>query len=307
MRRDTDHAVTGARMSWMRAMVRVVCLLAATVAGTLYLLALRAARLPAAGRIPRRWHRLCTKLLDMDMRVYGRPETEGPLLYVCNHASYLDVTALGAVVDASFIAKSDVARWPVIGPLCRLQNTVFIDRTVRTVQQQAALLSSRLEAGDSLVLFPEGTSNDGNYVRPFKSTLFRAADAACGDKRVKVQPVTIAYVRLDGLPMGRSLRPYVAWYGDMTLVDHLFRCFGIGRIGVDMIFHQAVDRSAYSSRKTLAQHCHTTISKGLSDALSGRLAPEYGAAVPPEGQRQSEPLPDLALPLPRALETVRDI
>ena len=288
-------------------MVRVACLIGATVAGTLFFVGLRAARLPAARRIPRRWHRLCTKLLDMDLRIHGRPETKGPLLFVCNHASYLDVTALGAVVDASFIAKSDIARWPVIGPLCKLQDTVFIDRTVRTVQQQASLIGSRLEAGDSLVLFPEGTSNDGNYVRPFKSTLFRAADAACGDKPVKVQPVTIAYVRLDGLPMGRSLRPYVAWYGDMTLVDHLFRCFGIGRIGVDVIFHEAVDRNAYSSRKTLAQHCHATISKGLSDALSGRLAPEYGAAVRSEGPRRSGTVPDLALPLPRALETVRDI
>ena len=241
------------------------------------------------------------------MRIYGRPETAGPVLYVCNHASYLDVTALGAVLDASFIAKSDVAGWPIIGSLCKLQDTVFIDRTVRTVQQQAALLTRRLEDGDNLILFPEGTSNDGNYVRPFKSTLFRVAEASCGERPVKVQPVTVAYVRLDGLPMGRSLRPYVAWYGDMTLVDHLFRCFGLGRIGVDVIFHDAVDRDAHASRKTLALDCHATISKGLSDALSGRLAPEYGPAIPQERPRRRGSLPELAAPPPRALETARDI
>src|SRR3546814_6911519 len=83
-------------------------------------------------------------------------------------------------------------------------------------------MTRRLEAGDDLVLFPEGTSGDGNRVLAFKSALFSVAERRPQGEPLTVQPVSIAYTRLDGLPLGRYLRPFFAWYGDMELGPHLW-------------------------------------------------------------------------------------
>jgi 1-acyl-sn-glycerol-3-phosphate acyltransferase len=266
-------------------------------------LALRASGLSHG--LPRLWHRLCCRLLVIDVRRYGAPEPSAPVLYVCNHASYLDVPVLGGLLDARFIAKSEVAGWPVIGALCRLQRTIFIERRQRCARGQPDALRRALLSGSSLILFPEGTSSDGNRVLPFKSALFAAADARPGGLEIKVQPVTIAYSRHGGLPMGRRLRPIFAWYGDMTLVGHLWGCLGVGGAGIDVVFHDAVRLSEFGSRKALARHCRSVVAQGLSDALSGRL-PVSGAD--PGGLR---PRPGgFALPVwpgGAILETAREI
>jgi 1-acyl-sn-glycerol-3-phosphate acyltransferase len=227
---------------------------------------------PLTQYVPQLWHRASCRLLGMDVRAYGIPAVAGPVLYVCNHASYLDVNVLGGLVDARFVAKAEVAQWPIVGALSRLTRTIFIERRARGVRSQSDELRRVLRSGASLVLFPEGTSSDGNRVLPFKSALFAAADAtAATGGEVKVQPVTIAYSRHRGLPMGRRLRPYFAWYGDMTLVGHLWECLGIGGAGIDVVFHDPVRLSQFASRKALAQHCHAQIAHGLSDALAGRM------------------------------------
>lgn len=190
---------------------------------------------------------------------------------MANHVSYLDVLVLGSIIDANFIAKSEVADWPVVGFLCRLQDTVFIDRRAQAIGGQHKVLSERLAAGGRLVMFPEGTSSDGSRTLKFKSALFEGARISRNGNPVRIQPVSLAYSRLDGAPMGRWLRPLFAWYGDMTLVDHLWRFLGLGRLGIDLVFHQPVLLQDFSSRKQLAAHCHRQVAKGLSDALRGRL------------------------------------
>jgi 1-acyl-sn-glycerol-3-phosphate acyltransferase len=269
------------------------------------ILAPRASRLAAglSHGLPRLWHRLCCRLLAIDVRCYGAPEPSGPVLYVCNHASYLDVPVLGGLLDARFVAKSEVAGWPVIGALCRLQRTIFIERRQRCARGQPDALRRALLSGSSLVLFPEGTSSDGNRVLPFKSALFAAADARPGGVEIKVQPVTIAYSRHGGLPMGRRLRPTFAWYGDMTLVGHLWGCLGAGDAGIDVVFHDAVRLSEFGSRKALARHCRSVVAQGLSDALSGRLpVPGPGGVHPRRGGFALPVWPGGAI-----LETAREI
>jgi lyso-ornithine lipid O-acyltransferase len=240
--------------------------------------------LPFVRHLPRLWHRLCCGLLTIDVRQAGIAAEGGPILYICNHASYLDVPVLGGLMDARFVAKAEVARWPVIGSLSMMQGTIFIERRAQGARQQPEELRHALRDGVSLVLFPEGTSSDGNRVLPFKSALFAAADAVVGGIEVRVQPVTIAYSRHRGVPMGRRLRPYFAWYGDMTLVGHLWTCLGFGGVGVDVVFHEPVRLSQFASRKELARHCHAQVARGLSDALSGRIAarpvPEAPVAAP---------------------------
>ena len=98
------------------------------------------------------------------------------MLFAANHISYLDITVLGSLLDASFIAKTEVAGWPLFGWLARLQRSVFIDRRARSTAHQRDSIAARLAAGEALILFPEGTSGDGNRLLPFKSALFSVAD-----------------------------------------------------------------------------------------------------------------------------------
>ena len=228
-------------------------------------------------RFARGYWRWMIRAAGFRIRVHGTIPESGPTLVVSNHASYLDILVLGSLLLGSFVSKSEVSRWPGIGFVTKLGRTVFIDRSRKGSTQQRNVVRERLEEGGILVLFPEGTSNDGNYVLPFKSTLFSVAETPVTDndgasKAVMVQPVTIAYSGLDGLPMQRAFRPFFAWYGDMTLMDHLYTALGLGNLTIDVIFHAPTSIENFSNRKTLSLHCQTVIQRGLGLALSGRLS-----------------------------------
>jgi 1-acyl-sn-glycerol-3-phosphate acyltransferase len=132
-------------------------------------------------------------------------------------------------------------------------------------------MQKRLEQGDNLILFPEGTSNDGNRVLPFKSALFGVAEKEIGGQPLTVQPVSISYIRLDGIPVGRRYRPYFAWYGDMEMAGHLWNVFGLGQTTVAIEFHQPVTIAQFASRKLLSAHCERVVAEGVSRAIHGRL------------------------------------
>src|SRR6266850_732404 len=122
--------------------------------------------------LPRFYHRWCCRLLGFRVRTIGRPTTQHPVLFAANHVSYADITVLGSLIAGSFIAKDEVAGWPLFGWLAKLQRSVFID-----------------------------------------------------------------YVRLDGMPVGRGFRPFVAWYGAMSMAPHLWRLLGLGTVDVVVEFH----------------------------------------------------------------------
>ena len=120
-----------------------------------------------ARRIPVAWHRLVRLLLGINVRVHGRPSDERPLLITANHASWLDITVLSGLMPISFIAKAEVAGWPVFGLFAKLQRTVFVDRTRRSQTGVVATeIAGRLKDGDAMVLFPEGTSNNATRCFP---------------------------------------------------------------------------------------------------------------------------------------------
>jgi 1-acyl-sn-glycerol-3-phosphate acyltransferase len=125
----------------------------------------------------------------------------------------------------SFIAKSEVAKWPVIGQFAPLQRRVFIDRGRKKAPAEVnSTVAHRLAEGDVIVLFAEGTTGDGTRLLPFRSSLVGAAQAALADPEVgpvRIQPLAIAYPRRNGLPVTRRERPEIAWYGDMELAPHL--------------------------------------------------------------------------------------
>jgi 1-acyl-sn-glycerol-3-phosphate acyltransferase len=226
-------------------------------------------RRPWTASLPRFYHRQCCRILGVRVRQVGQPSASRPILFAANHISYLDITVFGSLLPASFIAKSEVARWPLFGWLAQLQRSVFVDRRVRSTARQRDSIARRLADGDALILFPEGTSGDGNRILPFKSALFGVADAVPG---VRVQPVSIAYTRLDGMPIGRALRPLFAWYGTMTMAPHLWRVLGLGTVEVIVEFHPPTTLAECGSRKAVARYCEERVATGLAAALSGRRA-----------------------------------
>jgi 1-acyl-sn-glycerol-3-phosphate acyltransferase len=228
-----------------------------------------------ASRLPRAYHALCCRLLGIHIEVRGEVSGTHPTLFVANHLSYVDIPVLAAVIETSFIAKREVATWPLFGWLATLQRSVFVERRATGVHNERDDVAARLDQGDSLVLFAEATSSDGTRLKPFKSALFGVAQNEVNGRSVVVQPVTIAYTHLDEMPIGRAWRPLVAWYGEMEMMSHGWRLLGLGRLTATVIFHPPVSYAMFGSRKALAAHCERVIARGLSAAIGGReLGPE---------------------------------
>lgn len=228
-----------------------------------------AAKSKRARSFPLAYHRLICRLLGIRLVRRGTRSSHRPTLFVSNHTSYLDIEIMGAAIEGSFVSKAEVKGWPIFGWLAKLQRTIFVERADRAgAARQRDEIRRRLDDGDNLILFPEGTSGDGVHLLPFKSTLFAAAE----DERVTVQPVSVVYRLLDGIPLGRFYRPFFAWYGDMTMAPHLWKVLGLGQLTVVMTFHEPVRLKDFGSRKLLSEHCARIIAEGMGAALAGREA-----------------------------------
>ncbi len=242
-------------------------------------------------RFPHRYSRFLCRLFGIKITVVGEPVTGGGVLIVANHTSYLDIIALGGTAPVSFVAKSEVQGWFFFGLMAKLHRSVFVERQRRSQTGHSRdQLRERLIEGDALVLFPEGTSNDGNRVLPFKSALMGAAEAELGTdaagrpRYVPVQPVSLAYTGFQGLPMGRENRPLFAWYGDMDLVPHLWEAVTAGPIDLVIEFHPPMTVDSAGGRKALALKAEAIIRRGQAQALAGRIDEAPGAAHPaPDG------------------------
>lgn len=234
-----------------------------------------------AHRVPPLYHRGVCRLIGLEVVAHGTPLGDRPALYVANHASYLDIPILFTLLEGSFVAKLEVAGWPLFGMLARLADTVFVDRRASRSSAPRDQMRARLEAGGRLILFPEGTSSDGNRVLPFNSTFFSVAEQPIAGRPVPVQPVSIAYTRHHNLPMGRRERPFFAWYGGMGMAAHLWWLLCDGPATVEVAFHAPLSSADHPSRKGLAAACRAAVHEGVSRLLSGRvdtLAPARRAA-----------------------------
>jgi len=234
--------------------------------------------LPRRRSFPHRYHKFLCKLFGIRVTVIGTPVQDKGVLMIGNHTSYFDILVLSSVAKVSFVAKSEVQTWPFFSTLARLQQTVFVERTRRSQTGEARdQIRDRVLQGDALILFPEGTSSDGNCVLPFKSALMGAAEATIGTDadgnpiHVPVQPVSVAYVGLYGMPMGRENRPLFAWYGDMDLVPHLVEAVKTGPIDVVVEFHQPITVDQVGGRKKLAAVTEAIVREGQTRALRGDI------------------------------------
>lgn len=263
-----DYAAT--KTSIVRAGLRAGGFLAVT--GTLvgpYALAGLVA--PAAKRpIARFWFRTCQKICGLLVRVKGLPHHGGATLIAANHVSYLDIIVLGALVDARFVAKKDVAGWPLFGLLARLANTIFVSRERRHARSDGGELRGALDRGENIILFPEGTSSNGLNVLPFKSALFSAVEPESVDPGVVMQPVSVAYARYaDGRKLKGELTDLYAWYGDMTLAGHLMSVFGLKGCVVEVNFMPPIRPIAFPDRKSLAVACERAVRQSLISSHRG--------------------------------------
>lgn len=245
---------------------------AASVLILLYIPA-RRFRWRAAGLLQMAFHRLALWTLGIRLHVHGRPARERPLLLAANHASWIDISAYSAVMPLSFVAKREVGTWPLIGFFARLQHSVFIDRTRRgAAADQADSIGRRLAEGDAIVLFPEGTTSDGNQVLPFRSSLFGAARTAldeAGIEAVFVQPVAIAYTHMLGLPLGRSGRSIVSWVGDQDLVPHAKELLAASDFDVSIVFGEPIRFDHSADRKKVSLDAEAAVRRLLAAELRG--------------------------------------
>ena len=224
----------------------------------------------AARTLPWRYHRVVAALFGIHIRVVGKPVTGEGVLMVANHTSWADIVIFSAVTPLSFVSKAEVGSYPLFGTLARLQRTVFVERTRRSSTGETRdEIRERLLDGDTLLLFPAGTSHDGNTVLPFKSALLGAAEAVLANgQHVKVQPVSVAFIGLHGLPMGRENRPLFAWYGDMELAPHMWEALQAGPLDVVVQFHPPFSLDGMD-RKTLAKKAQEVVRNGQAQALAG--------------------------------------
>jgi 1-acyl-sn-glycerol-3-phosphate acyltransferase len=259
-------------------MLRLAVVLAAFVVVTLPLMPLQwlavALKLPLRRRIPVFYHRMLCRLLGIRVRATGAPAPMRPLLIVANHSSWLDISIITAQAPVVFIAKSEIARWPFFGTLARLQRTIFVERERR--QKTGAVnaeIAQRLSEGDPVLLFGEGTAGDGNRVLPFRTALIGAARDALASaghvREIFIQPLSIAYVGQQGIPLGRHLRPRAAWYGKMSLVPHIGAIARVGAVDVVVTWGAPIPYNSETDRKLLAKQLESTVRRDTLAALRG--------------------------------------
>jgi 1-acyl-sn-glycerol-3-phosphate acyltransferase len=259
---------------WIRiALAITVVILASLVLMPVHLLLLWAQH-PWRNRLPRYWHKIALWAIGVRVIVHGSAERRRPLLVAANHTSWLDILVLASVVDATFVAKAEVRAWPVFGTLAKLQRSIFIKREdKRQTREQADEMATRLNAGETVVLFPEGTTTDGNRLGEIKSSLFAAASSAAHfapERMVHVQPVSIAYIRVHGMAMGNYHRPIAAWPGDVELMPHLIGILKTGAIDVEVRFGDTVEVSTGTNRKYVGSFVREQLRDMLEHSLRGR-------------------------------------
>jgi len=265
-------------------MIRFILVIVALAILTLVLLPFQLIAIACGSRlqqrIPRFYHRILCALAGVRIRQVGSRTPDSPVLILANHASWLDICVITAVTPVIFIAKQEVARWPVFGTLAKLQRTVFVDRERRLQTGHAtSQIAGRLLNGNAVVLFAEGTSSDGIRILPFKSALVGAVHQALASsthQSIAVQPLSVAYTRFDGLPVGRALRERVAWYGDASLMPHFIRVLSSGAIDVTVSWGEAVDFDLGADRKQIARDAEIAVRRMTAAAL--RAAPSYPEA-----------------------------
>lgn len=210
---------------------------------------------PWRQRLKRRWSRQLLALLDIRIEFAGDPARIETGLLAANHISFIDIFVIDAVLPSAFVAKSDVAKWPLIGWLCRRTDTVFIERGSRKAahRTQQRMLAA-LGACRRLAIFPEGTTTAGDRLLPFHAALFQSAI----DAPAPVHVLALSYRGRDGAP---STAP--AYIDEISLMSCLIGVLGAG----GLVAHVALAASfapPLPDRRHLAHRAHQAVAAALA-------------------------------------------
>jgi 1-acyl-sn-glycerol-3-phosphate acyltransferase len=192
-------------------------------------------------------------LVKVRVRVTGETPGQAAALIVANHVSWTDIPALGALFPASFVAKREVSRWPIIRTFARLVNTIFVDRGDRkTIPVANAAMLEHIKAGTHVVLFPEATTYaDGP--KPFHSSHFAVVEALHElDVAYTIQPVAVRYSAA-----------HAPWIGDDALLPHVLRLMSNPPVTCELIFCDPLPLGAITTRRAAAQQCFDSIAAAL--------------------------------------------
>jgi 1-acyl-sn-glycerol-3-phosphate acyltransferase len=201
------------------------------------------------------WARAAARVMGMKINAHNQPPA-GAFLLVSNHLSYVDIVVLASQLNCVFIAKSEVAGWPILGMLCRSMNTIFINRKrKRDIVNAMGNIEKAMSHGSGVVLFAEGTSSNGESVLPFRPSLLEFATR----RHVPVHYSSINY----RVPAGEmATTQSVCWWGDMTFPDHLFRLLQLPKFEANLV---------YGPRPIVA-HDRRLLAAKLWSAVSTQLA-----------------------------------
>ncbi len=210
----------------------------------------------------------CLRSLGAKVHLKGHISSQKPIFFVSNHISYLDILVLGSVLDAAFVSKAAVAKWPLFGVYAKLQGAIFIDRSKASLLSQQQAIRERLKQGGNLILFAEGTTHTGIHILPFKSSLFQVLETE--GLSAAVQPISIVYSHQRGITLGRSERHRLSWTGDLSLLPHVWILTEYLPLKVTVVCHEPIKSLALLGRKQIAFESHKAVRKGLQDAFSDR-------------------------------------
>jgi 1-acyl-sn-glycerol-3-phosphate acyltransferase len=244
--------------------------------------------LPNRWKIVSRLNRIYTLLLRSILNIKvtvagdeGQLERGGCVI-IANHTSYVDGIVLGSIFPIVFVSKKEVRSWPIIGQWNILCGTIFIDRQHKG--QVGALVEEmtvKLKHEANILLFPEGTSTNGERMLPFQTVPL----AAPLRSRSSIVPTTLTYKSIDDEPVTCDNRDLIYWYGDMDFMTHFWKLLHVHSVEVLVTIQPRVECFHYpdtsAGRKKLAQDCY--------DRVLGRMTGK-NSDQEEDGDESGEPL-----------------
>jgi len=234
--------------------------------------------LPFWNVLPRLFHKIGCIFLGMKVTLIGTPAHGRATLLTSNHISWTDIIAIGSVSDVTFVAKSEIRKWFFVGFMASLQRTIFVDRNRRTEAHKTSReIARHMAAGNAVLLFAEGQSDLGTHVLPFRSALIGAAQHAmeeAGAKDVAIQPLTVAYTKLQGLPVSRSERGLIAWIKGKSVRENIRDLLTGGTRDVTVAFGIPRPLAEGDDRKAITKAAEADVRRVLVALNRGQPLPE---------------------------------